>query len=101
MVRGDQTDGIAPQPGLELLDQLAGRLRHAGLPVEFTIAGDLAGLPTGVGVSAYRIVQEALTNVLNHAGAVATQVRVTRTAGALELDVRNDRCAGAPGRVPP
>jgi signal transduction histidine kinase len=81
--------GVGPQPGLEMLDHLAGRLRQAGLPVAVTTAGDLGGLPSGLGVSAYRIVQEALTNVLTHAGTVATHVRVERTSSELELDVRN------------
>ncbi len=73
-----------------MLDQLAGRLRQAGLPVAVTTAGDLGGLPAGLGVSAYRIVQEALTNVITHAGTVTTHVRVARTSRDLELDVRND-----------
>lgn len=90
VLRDDQQgSGVAPQPGLDQLDDLAGRLRHAGLPVELVTTGDLTDLPAAIEVSAYRIVQEALTNVLNHAGTVATHVRVARTPSDLELDVRN------------
>jgi signal transduction histidine kinase len=86
----DQGDGVAPQPGLAGLDQLAEGLRRAGLPVDLSTSGDLTGLASGLDVSAYRIVQEALTNVLNHAGAVATQVTVSREVNRLEVDIRND-----------
>ncbi|MGH9124385.1 MAG: sensor histidine kinase [Acidimicrobiales bacterium] len=82
--------GFGPQPTLDQLDELAARLRDAGLPLDITTSGDVGDLPVGIGVSAYRIVQEALTNVLNHAGRVATRVRVVRTPTELEVDVRND-----------
>jgi signal transduction histidine kinase len=59
----DPATGIAPQPGLDQLDRLADRLRDAGLPLELTTTGDLSAIPDGIGLSAYRIVQEALTNV--------------------------------------
>jgi signal transduction histidine kinase len=97
VLRRDQLpSGVGRQPGLEGLDGLACRLRHAGLPVQLTTSGDLEGVPVVVGATAFRVVQEALTNVLNHAGAVATHVRVARTAGRLELHVRNDRTVAAP-----
>ena len=73
VLRADSSAGVAPQPRLEELDRLAGRLRDAGLPLEMTTTGDLATVPVGVSVSAFRIVQEALTNVFKHAGAVATK----------------------------
>ena len=86
--------GRSPQPRLEELDRLARRLRDAGLPLELTTAGDLASVPVGVSVSSFRIVQEALTNVVNHAGTVQTRVRVARTPTGVEMEVRNDAPAG-------
>jgi signal transduction histidine kinase len=92
VLRSDQgPGGLAPQPGLDQLDRLAGRLRDAGLPLELTTAGDLSAIPAGVATSVYRIVQEALTNVVNHAGRAVTTVRIARTPGEVRLDVRNDR----------
>ena len=58
--------------------------------------GDLATVPVGVSVSSFRIVQEALTNVVKHAGAAATTVRVARTPAGVELEVRNDAPAAGP-----
>ncbi|MFI5041801.1 MAG: sensor histidine kinase [Acidimicrobiales bacterium] len=98
----DLVGGVAPQPRLDQVDRLADRLRQAGLPIEVTTTGDLSAIPDGIGVSAYRIVQEALTNVLNHAGRVATTVRIGCTPDEVQLDVRNDRSVGdtAPAPVP-
>jgi signal transduction histidine kinase len=88
--RDDPAGGLAPQPGLDQIDRLADRLRRAGLPLELTTSGDLSEISEGMAVSAYRIVQEALTNVLNHAGRVATTVRVSCTSSEIQLDVCND-----------
>jgi len=87
---GELAGGVLPQPGLHQLDRLAARLRRAGLPLQLTTTGDLSAVPEGIAVSAYRIVQEALTNVLNHAGRVATTVLVACTPGTIQLDVRNE-----------
>jgi signal transduction histidine kinase len=92
---GELAGGVSPQPGLDQLDRLADRLRQAGLPLELTTTGDVSAIPDGIAVSAYRIVQEALTNVLNHAGRVATTVRVACALDEIQLDVRNDPCAGS------
>ncbi|HSS10493.1 MAG TPA: ATP-binding protein, partial [Acidimicrobiales bacterium] len=85
---------------LEQLDRLAERLRRAGLPIEMTTNGDMTAVPDGIAVSVYRIVQEALTNVLNHAGRVATTVRVGCTPDEIQLDVRNDRSAAHSPPIP-
>ena len=99
VLRAGGESGLSPQPRLDGLDRLAGRLRDAGLPLELTTAGDLASVPVGVSVSSFRIVQEALTNVVNHAGTVPTRVRVARTPTGVEMEVRNDAPAGGGPRI--
>jgi signal transduction histidine kinase len=79
-----------PQPGLVGLGPLVEGLRAAGLPVEVHVDGDLGDLPAGLDLSAYRIVQEALTNTLKHANASAAEVRITRTPNAVDLEVLDD-----------
>jgi signal transduction histidine kinase len=86
MLRADDEDVLlAPQPSLAQLEQLAAQVRDAGLPVELHIHGEPRELPPGVDVSAYRIVQEALTNALKHAGTAQARVAVTFGQDALEL----------------
>ncbi len=85
-----------PQPGLHRLDELIAPLRAAGLDVAVTREGaDGASLPAGVDLSAYRIVQEALTNTLRHAGASSAEVAVRRLPGCLELEIVDDGRATA------
>jgi signal transduction histidine kinase len=79
----------APQPGLEQLGELLGDARAAGLPVELVVDGARRPLPAGVDLAAYRVVQEALTNVRRHAGAAATTVRLAYAAEALDVEVVN------------
>jgi signal transduction histidine kinase len=81
---------LAPQPGLSRLDRLAAQVRSAGLPVEIQVEGDPTALPPGVDISAYRIVQEALTNALRHAGPARARVRVRYGLHELELEVVDD-----------
>ena len=82
---GGSADGLAPQPQLSDLPALVERVRSAGLPVELELAG--GPVPPALGLTAYRIVQEALTNVLKHAGPVPTSVQVCCADGLLRLDV--------------
>ena len=75
-----------PQPSLSRLDTLLAQVRESGLPVEVSVTGNGAEVPPGVDLSAYRIIQEALTNVLKHAGPDAT-ARVQVRYGPDDLDV--------------
>jgi signal transduction histidine kinase len=86
----NDTDRL-PQPDASSLPQLAEQVRGAGLPVSLTLRGDVHNLPAGVGLSVYRIVQEALTNSLKHAGGSASaDVFVTRADDKIEVVVDDD-----------
>ncbi len=94
----DQETGRAPQPGIGELPALAGSLRAAGLEVSLSIDGDYTALPPAVTVSAYRIVQEALTNVLKHAGPARAEVTVGCAGSAVTVEVTDD---GPGNQAPP
>ena len=88
MLRADDEDvALAPQPSLAHLELLVAQVRDAGLPVDLRIEGTRRELPPGVDVSAYRIVQEALTNALKHAGPARARVSVRFQPDALELEI--------------
>jgi signal transduction histidine kinase len=74
-------------------------VRAAGLPVDVVVEGEPRRLPPGVDLAAYRVVQEALTNALKHAGAARAEVSIRYRATALELAVTNDGHARRNGRV--
>ncbi|MEU9860731.1 histidine kinase [Streptomyces sp. NPDC047971] len=80
---------LAPQPGLARLGPLVDRIAFAGLPVEVRISGEPRSLPTGVDVTAYRIVQEALTNALRHGDGVKAEVSVRYGERYLRVEVLN------------
>ena len=86
----DEEAGLAPQPGIGELDALAASVRAAGLPVNLVIDGDHAALPAAVDVSAYRIVQEALTNVLKHAGPARADVTIGLRQDTVTIEVTDD-----------
>ncbi len=91
MLRTDDSEAaLAPQPGLEQVDALAAQVREAGLAVELCVHGARDGIPAGVDLAAYRIVQEALTNVLKHAAASRAAVRIGYRPDAIELEVLDD-----------
>jgi signal transduction histidine kinase len=92
---GEET-GLAPQPGVGELDALAGTIRAAGVPVNLVIDGDPAALPAAVDVSVYRIVQEALTNVLKHAGPACATVTIGCGEEAVTVEIIDDG-TGEPG----
>ena len=96
---GDDTLGRAPQPSVKHLDALVHQLTDAGLPVSLEIEGEPRPLAAGLDLSAYRIVQEALTNTLKHAGPATATVRLSYGAAALELRVIDDGRGGAADRT--
>jgi signal transduction histidine kinase len=81
---------LAPQPGLDELREMVGRVVAAGLPVELHISGTPRDLPPGLGLAVFRVVQEALTNVIKHAGKPRTDVRLTYEPAALVVEVADD-----------
>jgi signal transduction histidine kinase len=96
-LRSDQADETrAPQPTLDDLDELVAQVTAAGLPVEVRIEGAMRPLPAGVDLSAYRIVQEALTNTLKHAGAARAHVTVCYELHVLTVTVVDDGVGGWP-----
>jgi signal transduction histidine kinase len=97
MLRSDGEDPLAPQPGLEDVATLVGQVREAGLPVELTVDGEPRDLPAGIELSAYRIVQEALTNALKHAGEAHAEVSIRYGPDSLELEILDDGHGGAVG----
>jgi signal transduction histidine kinase len=92
----DEEAGLAPLPGTGELDALAASVRAAGLPVNLVISGHNAAVPAAVDVSVYRIVQEALTNVLNHAGPARADVMIRCAEEAVTIEI-TDNGIGAPG----
>jgi signal transduction histidine kinase len=94
MLREDENGGLAPLPSLARLDELAETTRSAGTPVDVRIEGEARTIPRGVDVAAYRILQEALTNVLKHAGDARARVCVAYEPDAVALEVSDDGCGG-------
>jgi signal transduction histidine kinase len=97
MLREGGEDQLSPQPGLADLPRLVAQVREAGLPVELTVEGNQRQLPVGIELSAYRIVQEALTNALKHAGDATASVSVRYGEDTLELEIVDD----GPGAAAP
>jgi signal transduction histidine kinase len=89
---GDQPEpaSLAPQPGIAALGALAEGVRAAGVPVRLVVHGDPAALPAAADISAYRIVQEALTNVLKHAGPASADVVVSCRPDDVVIEVTDD-----------
>jgi signal transduction histidine kinase len=86
---GDGVD-LAPQPGLDGLDSLLEDVGRAGLPARLHVDGEPAALPRALDLSAYRIVQEGLTNALKHAQATRADVTVRYRADEVEIEIRDD-----------
>jgi signal transduction histidine kinase len=88
--RPEEAPALAPQPSLEHLDRLVESAREAGLAVELHVEGEAVQLPAGVDLTAYRLVQEGLTNALKHAAATRAEVLVHYSDGHIEVVVSDD-----------
>ncbi len=93
----DEQPALAPVPSLRRLGELVEQVQEAGLPVKVTVQGEAVELPPGLDLSAYRIVQEALTNALKHAGPATAQVVVRYRQADLELEISDDGSGAAGG----
>lgn len=94
--QGNEAAPRAPSPGLASLNELVARAAEAGLQVQTEVAGDLGRLPASVDLAAFRIVQEALTNVMRHSGQDKSSVHVTCNEHELTLQIDNAVCMEAP-----
>ncbi|MGZ8632029.1 MAG: sensor histidine kinase [Actinomycetota bacterium] len=91
VLKDDGADAeLAPQPGLDQLDALLDTVRDAGVPVEAVTRGESRPVSPGVDLTAYRVVQEALTNVIKHAGRASARVVLSWVDDALEVEVADD-----------
>ena len=99
LLRDDETPqpSLAPAPGMADLDELAEVVRAAGTPVSLTVTGDVTELPPAAALTVYRIIQEALTNVVKHAGGAAAAVRVAAGPTGVRIAVSNEGQAKAAG----
>jgi signal transduction histidine kinase len=95
--RPEEAPALAPQPSLEHLDKLVAQAREAGLPVELRVEGESVQLPAGVDLTAYRLIQEGLTNAIKHAGATRAEVVVHYTNDHVELAVSDDGSGSGSG----
>jgi len=91
---GDDLE-LAPQPGMDRLEPLLDEIRRAGLPVELHVEGEPFPLSRAVDLSAYRIVQEGLTNTLKHAQASQVDVTIRYSPSDLQIEVRDDGAGAA------
>jgi signal transduction histidine kinase len=95
VLRNDEAAARAPQPQIEQLPDLIDTSRNAGVPVDYALDGAVNDIPPAVGVCAYRIVQEALSNATRHAPGASVSVQIHRDRDALRLTITN-----GPGRSP-
>ena len=98
---GEDDERLSPQPSLSRLSPLIDRIAFAGLPVEVRISGEPRPLPAGVDVTAYRIIQEALTNALKHGDGVKAEVTVRYADHALRVEILNTGPSVLSGGRPP
>jgi signal transduction histidine kinase len=97
--RTDEPAALTPQPGLAQLDELLRPVRAAGVQVELAMSGTQPVLPLGLDLTVYRIVQEALTNVLKHADARCVRIALAVHRTHLDLDVTDDGSGAADERL--
>jgi signal transduction histidine kinase len=94
----EEPDALAPAPGLGDLDALVADVVQSGVTVEVRVEGDRPDVPPGIDLAAYRIVQEALTNVIKHAGRVRATVAVRYDDTAVTVEVDDEGPAGSRSR---
>jgi signal transduction histidine kinase len=95
--RPEEAPALAPQPSLEHVDKLVANAREAGLPVDLRVEGTPVQLPAGLDLTAYRLVQEGLTNAVKHARADQAEVLVRYGDGQVEITVSDDGRGGGDG----
>ena len=88
--RPEEAPALVPQPSLDHVDKLVEQAREAGLPTRLTVEGETSPLPAGIDLTAYRLVQEGLTNALKHAHATQAEVLVRYANGSVELVVSDN-----------
>ena len=96
MLRSEDGDALTPQPGIDDVPSLVAQMREAGLPVQLRVEGPPADLPVGIDLSAYRIVQEGLTNTLKHAGPTPVSVNLRYRPDTLEIEISDSGGGAAP-----
>ena len=87
---------LAPQPGIDQLGVLVGRIRATGVPIDYQVSGDARALTPSVDLTAYRVVQEALTNTVKHASGASVRILVAYKPALLVLDIADS--GGVPGQ---
>ncbi len=92
MLRGtdEEQSLLVPQPSLSSIQSLAAQVSEAGLPVEVIVEGPAITLPPSIDLSAYRIIQEALTNALKHAGPARASVKIRYDSDSLDLEITDN-----------
>jgi signal transduction histidine kinase len=97
----EEESAYRPRPGLGQLGELVNRTRNAGLPVDVVVTGEVRGLPSGMDLCAYRVVQESLTNVMKHAGTAQARVELDYGERVLKLKIKDDGVKTQPYRESP
>jgi signal transduction histidine kinase len=96
LIRADEPESLEPQPSLPDIQRLVARMCEAGLPTELEIEGEPRPLPAALELSAYRIVQEGLTNAMKHAGPARARVTLRYGASELRVEVADDGATATP-----
>jgi signal transduction histidine kinase len=91
---------LSPQPGLGQLRSLIDPVAAAGLPVELHVTGEERGLPQGLDLAAFRVIQEALTNVIKHAGPARAEIRLDYRPAEIVVEIADNGTGGALGSTP-
>jgi signal transduction histidine kinase len=98
LLKAEEAAAYSPQPGMQSLDALVTTVREAGLPVEIEYEGEQQELPPGVDLTAFRVVQESLTNAMKHAEPSRAWVRIQWTHDGVRIEVGNDGPSRPDGR---